>query len=109
MGVGVGATLLSAAWPLLLLRPSPSLLRRPVRRRTLAGALGAGWCAAASCRAVGSVVGVDAASQRAVEVQVEEGGLGGQLWSSGSAAGHPAADGPRCGRQPCFSRLVRDA
>ena len=89
MGVGVGATLLSAAWPLLLLRPSPSL-RRPVRRRALAGALGTGQCAAASYRAVGSVVGVIAASQRAVEAQVEEGGLGGELWSSKSAVGAPS-------------------
>ena len=53
---GVAATLLSAAPSLLLLRPSSSLLRCPVRRRALAGALETGQCAAASCRGVGSVV-----------------------------------------------------
>ena len=78
IGVGVGATLLSAAWSLLLLHPSPSL-RRPVRRRALAGALETGQCAAASCRAVGSVVGVVATSQRAVEARVGEGGQGNPL------------------------------
>ena len=81
------ATLLSAAQSLMLLHPSPPLLRCPIRRCALAGALGTGQCAAASCRAVGSVVGVVAASQRAVEAQVEGGGLGGQLWSSGSYRG----------------------
>ena len=96
MGVGVGATLLSAAWPLLLLHPSPSL-RRPVRRRALAGALGTGQCAAASCRVVGSVIGVVAASQRAVEAQVEGRGSG---WSavvigtSGGASGSGRAAAP---------------
>ena len=99
----MGATLLSAAWSLLLLHPSPSL-RRPVRRRALAGALGTGQCAAASCRAVGSVVGVVAASQRAVEARVVGGGLGGQLGSSGSAAGHLAAVGrQRLGRRLCVA------
>ena len=101
--MGVVVTLLSAAWPPLLLRPSPSL-RRPVHRRALAGALGTGQCAAAPCQAVGSVVGVVAASQRAVEARVEGGGLGGQLWSSGSAAGHPVAIRRRLlGRQLCVA------
>ena len=82
----------------LYVRPSPSL-RRPVRRRALAGALGTGQCAAASCRAVGSVVGVVAASQRAVGVRVVEEGLGGQLGSlvvgiSGGASGSGRAAAP---------------
>ena len=98
----MGAALLSAAQLFLLLRPSSSL-RRPVRRRALAGALGTGQCAAASCRVVGSVVGAVAASQRA-EAQVEGGGQGGQLRSSGPAAGHPAAVGQRrLGHRLCVS------
>ena len=55
---------------------------------------------------MGSVVGVVAASQRAVAAQVEGGGLGGQLSSSRSAAaGHPAAavGRRRLGRRLCVA------
>ena len=48
-GVGVGATLHSAARSLMLPLQSPPLLRCPIRRRALAGALGTGQCAAVSC------------------------------------------------------------
>ena len=102
VGVGVVATLRSAAWLLLLLRPSPSL-RRSFRRRALAGALGTGQCAAASCQVVVSVVGVVAASQR-VEAQAGENGLGGRMWRSASAAGRPSAAGrQRVDRRLCVA------
>ena len=93
------------SWPSsALLRPSPSLLRCPVRRRALAGALETGQCAAASCRGVGSVVGVVASDQRAGGAQVEEGGLGGQTGLPSSAAGRRSA-GWRCclDRQFCVA------
>ena len=62
LGVGVGATLLSAAPSLVLLRTSVSATHcccdvRIRRRALFAGAFGAGQCAAASsCLSVGSVV-----------------------------------------------------
>ena len=64
LGVGVGATLLSAAPSLVLLRTSVSATHcccdvRIRRRAPLAGGLGgAGQCAAALCLSVGSIVDV---------------------------------------------------
>ena len=108
-GVGVGATLLSAAQSLML-RPSPLLLQCSVRRRALAGALGTCQCGvAASGRVVGSVVGVVAAAQRAVEAQVGVEGLGDQLRSSIPTARHRSPGWrQRLSRQLCVASCVEN-